>query len=366
MVLASWLGFARAAEPLPPLVPDRPVSLWEARLGALGGLAGDDTGTFAMAEVPHFLGAGGTATGAAWDAGLGGTFRYGDSWGANYNERAHAGVTLPGGGGVVGSFAAGGSPGWSETGMQGRWGRRFQAAAVELRSGLAMRGEDARTTTGLSLEAEASVRLSARASAGAWINGRNWWTIHAPGLTFQGGGYVTGAPSVDSRLTLATGARGGTQTDDAYAEWAGLPAPGEVEGWAAGRAHWLPPGPVALVVEAGGVLGVADGSREGWIAAGVELRHGGMRAAPARAAPVTFRLLAPGARDVRVAGSFNGWVAEPLTPGADGTWTLQKAVDRGQHEYVYLVDGKAVVPPEARRRVSDGLGGENGVFEGPG
>jgi len=75
-----------------------------------------------------------------------------------------------------------------------------------------------------------------------------------------------------------------------------------------------------------------------------------------------FTLLAPTAKSVSLAGSFNGWLPEPLSRSPDGVWTLERILPVGVHTYVYLVDGEALVPPEATRTEPDGFGGTNGVL----
>jgi 1,4-alpha-glucan branching enzyme len=58
-------------------------------------------------------------------------------------------------------------------------------------------------------------------------------------------------------------------------------------------------------------------------------------------AEVTFKLQAPQAAQVFVAGCFNEWdpTANPLERDNKGTWSCTLAVDLGEHEYRFLVDG---------------------------
>ena len=63
--------------------------------------------------------------------------------------------------------------------------------------------------------------------------------------------------------------------------------------------------------------------------------------AKARAkAKTTFTLEAPGAAQVFIAGSFNGWdlAANPLKKNREGTWVCALAIEPGEHEYRFLVD----------------------------
>jgi 1,4-alpha-glucan branching enzyme len=60
---------------------------------------------------------------------------------------------------------------------------------------------------------------------------------------------------------------------------------------------------------------------------------------------VTFKLCAPEARTVSIAGSFNGWneFSHPLKKSAkwmvDGIWQKAIYLEPGTHEYRYIVDG---------------------------
>ncbi len=81
--------------------------------------------------------------------------------------------------------------------------------------------------------------------------------------------------------------------------------------------------------------------------------------------PVLLRLHAPGAKSVSVAGTFNGWnpSASPLENSEDGWWEIALTLVKGTYEFLYVVDGVPMVPPEAARTVADGFGGNNGVLE---
>jgi hypothetical protein len=80
---------------------------------------------------------------------------------------------------------------------------------------------------------------------------------------------------------------------------------------------------------------------------------------------VRFDLAAPGARDVAVAGSFNGWQPEAmrLARGAGGVWSVTVPLAIGEHRYQFVVDGQRWVPdPLAQALVDDGFGGRNSVI----
>uniref|UniRef100_UPI001F586C93 isoamylase early set domain-containing protein n=1 Tax=Anaeromyxobacter oryzisoli TaxID=2925408 RepID=UPI001F586C93 len=84
---------------------------------------------------------------------------------------------------------------------------------------------------------------------------------------------------------------------------------------------------------------------------------------PARA---RLGLVAPTARDVRVAGDFNGWRPEatPLARDPDGRWRVEIPVERGRrYEYMFVVDGAWVTDPTARAHAADGFGGQNAILD---
>jgi len=81
--------------------------------------------------------------------------------------------------------------------------------------------------------------------------------------------------------------------------------------------------------------------------------------------PVPFRVYAPGAKSVAVVGSFNNWNPNTnlLRMSDKGWWESRVALGPGVYEFLYMVDGKLVVPPEAERTTDDGFGGRNGILE---
>jgi hypothetical protein len=68
----------------------------------------------------------------------------------------------------------------------------------------------------------------------------------------------------------------------------------------------------------------------------------------------------PGARSVEVVGSFNDWSRGVLPlqdDNHDGIWHGTVVLPRGQHEYMFVVDGERwVADPLAERYVDDGFG----------
>lgn len=56
---------------------------------------------------------------------------------------------------------------------------------------------------------------------------------------------------------------------------------------------------------------------------------------------VTFKLYAPSAHEVFMAGSFSNWrkSTRPLRKCKDGTWRTTISLNPGIHEYRFIVDG---------------------------
>lgn len=84
-----------------------------------------------------------------------------------------------------------------------------------------------------------------------------------------------------------------------------------------------------------------------------------------RAGTVRFMVEAPGAKQVFVAGSFNGWAKDsmPLTR-VKGTswWSVDIPLQKGEHTFMYVIDGvKWVTPPQADDFVEDEFGHRNGI-----
>ncbi len=102
---------------------------------------------------------------------------------------------------------------------------------------------------------------------------------------------------------------------------------------------------------------------------GAGSRHPSLAAAPnLRATQVVARLAyrAPLAREVAVAGDFNGWRPEAarMRRGQSGVWTVEIPLAVGKrYEYMFVVDGRWVTDPSAPASVDDGYGGRNAVLE---
>lgn len=371
MPLFPWACAALASEPALPLVARIPAGAWQASAGLGAGLSADATGMLVLSGFEHAAGAQ-LAGDLPWDLRLGGNIDLDGSGTFRYGETLRVGVSARSGFGGVAGVAFGGSPGWSEPALMGRWRGTRGALTGEVTAGPVGRGEEGRFMPGAGTDAELEWRATPAVSLGAWGAARTWVGEAAPAVTAMGGLFVSGTPRHDTRLTLALGARGASAHDDPAAAWTGLPSPGAADVWALARAGWSPRGPVGLFAQGGAVTPVVGGgSLYGWATAGVEVHYGQVGAPrPPDATvppPPKFRIHAPAASSVEVIGSFNDWTAEPLHPSAGGAglWELDRALPSGRHSFVYLLDGVPFLPQEVTRRQPDGFGGENGVIEAP-
>ncbi|MCD5417385.1 glycogen-binding domain-containing protein [Candidatus Bipolaricaulota bacterium] len=56
---------------------------------------------------------------------------------------------------------------------------------------------------------------------------------------------------------------------------------------------------------------------------------------------VVFALLAIGAQEIQIAGTFNSWEKIPLIDAdGDGIWTVSIELAPGRHEYAFIIDGR--------------------------
>ena len=81
---------------------------------------------------------------------------------------------------------------------------------------------------------------------------------------------------------------------------------------------------------------------------------------PAPSMYVQFRLDAPGAARVELAGSFTGWdPTHALRETSPGVWAVAVPIEAGVHDYLFVVDGREWVPDPAAYQVQDDFGGVN-------
>lgn len=83
------------------------------------------------------------------------------------------------------------------------------------------------------------------------------------------------------------------------------------------------------------------------------------------AKPVTFKLKAPQAKKVILAGSFNNWDTNSLTAkkSTAGMWSVKLSLKPGRHEYKFLVDGNWINDPGCKGCVPNSFGSQNCVVE---
>lgn len=75
---------------------------------------------------------------------------------------------------------------------------------------------------------------------------------------------------------------------------------------------------------------------------------------------VQFRLDAPQAQQVQLAGNFTSWKTTiSLKRSASGVWTVVLPLTPGVHNYAFVVDGNHWVADPMAQPVSDGFGGTN-------
>ena len=75
---------------------------------------------------------------------------------------------------------------------------------------------------------------------------------------------------------------------------------------------------------------------------------------------VQFRLQAPDASSVRLAGTFTNWQPQyELRRTLPGVWTITIPLAPGVHDYAFVVDGGQWIPDPYAQSVKDGFGGTN-------
>ena len=79
---------------------------------------------------------------------------------------------------------------------------------------------------------------------------------------------------------------------------------------------------------------------------------------------VSLEFMKSDAKQVCVAGDFNGWKPEatPLTQVSTGRWVGNVSMKPGRHEYLFVVDGQWLPDPNAKETVQNPFGGKNSVL----
>jgi Glycogen recognition site of AMP-activated protein kinase len=80
---------------------------------------------------------------------------------------------------------------------------------------------------------------------------------------------------------------------------------------------------------------------------------------------VHLELIAPKAKEVFVAGSFNDWhpAVAPMISLENGKWAKELMLSPGRYEYRFIVDGEWADDPAARTWATNPFGGVNAVLE---
>ncbi|MCM8801240.1 MAG: glycogen-binding domain-containing protein [Candidatus Omnitrophica bacterium] len=78
-----------------------------------------------------------------------------------------------------------------------------------------------------------------------------------------------------------------------------------------------------------------------------------------------FKIYAPQAKKVYLAGSFNNWNPKTISAKKDksGNWTAKVDLRPGRYEYKFIVDGNWTVDPCASAYVTNNFGTQNSVIE---
>ncbi|MFA5410355.1 MAG: isoamylase early set domain-containing protein [Candidatus Omnitrophota bacterium] len=81
--------------------------------------------------------------------------------------------------------------------------------------------------------------------------------------------------------------------------------------------------------------------------------------------PVLFKLDAPQAKRVSLAGNFNNWniKSHPAKKDAKGSWSLKLNLKPGRYEYKFFIDGNWVNDPRCGGCVGNAFGTQNCIVE---
>jgi hypothetical protein len=77
---------------------------------------------------------------------------------------------------------------------------------------------------------------------------------------------------------------------------------------------------------------------------------------------VVIRLNQSGAREVAVAGDWNGWTPVPLARVGPDRWELAARIPRGAHHFILIINGATWQIPDGVPSVADGMGGRVAVL----
>lgn len=192
---------------------------------------------------------------------------------------------------------------------------------------------------------------------------RSWWSSHAAPITADSAFVMRFVPVHD--LELLAEASGTVAAKPPGEPQVGFAATSVVGGRATLTTRWWATPGLALHLRGSTEGARLDDTRitRQTLFLGLAFKLDRMRELKTELNPdtPTFALYAPEASSVSVIGDFSGWqpVAMELVRGE---WVLNLALSPGTYEYAYMVDGEAVVPPEAELTRDDGFGGRSGVL----
>jgi len=80
---------------------------------------------------------------------------------------------------------------------------------------------------------------------------------------------------------------------------------------------------------------------------------------------ISFKIYAPQAKKVNLAGSFNKWNLKKISAKTDkkGNWSASVRLKPGRYEYKFLLDGVWVNDPHCPSSVTNAFGTQNSVIE---
>lgn len=81
--------------------------------------------------------------------------------------------------------------------------------------------------------------------------------------------------------------------------------------------------------------------------------------------PAEFKIYAPQARRVSLAGTFNNWNTQALSAKKDsrGNWAVKVNLKPGRYEYKFFVDGSWLNDPHCGACVPNAFGSQNCIVE---
>lgn len=87
--------------------------------------------------------------------------------------------------------------------------------------------------------------------------------------------------------------------------------------------------------------------------------------AEAKSKTMAFKLFAPQAKKVSVAGSFNNWNTKTYSAKKDsqGNWSAKIHLKPGKYEYKFFVDGSWMNDPSCNTHITNSFGTQNCIIE---